>query len=81
MASTTLWSIALAFCGFARAAAPMRSKTARERRMAAEPAVIPMIMGYGPRPHERVRGGMSIREAAKAAGVNRETVRRAVLAA
>jgi len=30
---------------------------------------------------ERVRGGASIREAAKAAGVNRETVRRAVLAA
>jgi DNA invertase Pin-like site-specific DNA recombinase len=30
---------------------------------------------------ERVRAGASIREAAKAAGVNRETVRRAVLAA
>jgi len=30
---------------------------------------------------ERVRGGMSIREAAKAGGVNRETLRRAVVAA
>ena len=56
---------------------PTSTAARREGKRLGRPKAFPLKVAAA---FERVRGGMSIRGATKAAGVNRETVRRAALA-